>query len=103
MQNQDELTLNILKHTGKVMNQKTLAQDVGYSVGKVNFVLKGLIEKGLVKAERFINSDNKLQYKYLLTPKGIEEKIGLTERFIQRKKEEYEMLMDELEVMRGNR
>jgi len=98
--NQEELELQILKQTGKVMNQRTLAQEVGYSVGKVNFVLKGLIEKGLIKAERFINSDKKYQYKYLLTQKGFKEKVAITERFIERKKKEYDELQADLEKYR---
>jgi len=98
--NQEELELQILKQTGKVINQRTLAQEVGYSVGKVNFVLKGLIEKGLVKVERFINSDKKYQYRYLLTQKGFKEKVAITERFIARKKKEYDGLQADLEKYR---
>ena len=97
MRFQEELELKILKSTGKVMNQRTLAQEVGYSVGKVNFVLKGLMEKGLIKAERFMNSKKKYQYKYLLTEKGFKEKIAITEKFIKRRKKEYDELQADLE------
>ncbi|MFA9373722.1 MAG: MarR family EPS-associated transcriptional regulator [Poseidonibacter sp.] len=97
MKFEEELELNILKQTGKVINQKTLAHEVGYSVGKVNFVLKGLIEKGFIKAERFISSNKKLQYKYLLTEEGFKEKVNLTEKFIERKKKEYDELQSDLE------
>ena len=55
------------------------ADEIGYSLGKVNYVLKNLIDKGLIKTQRFVNSENKIQYKYLLTPKGIKEKIDITE------------------------
>ncbi|KAB7889761.1 MarR family EPS-associated transcriptional regulator [Poseidonibacter ostreae] len=96
--NQEEIELEILKNTGKVISHKTLAEEVGYSVGKVNYVLRGLIEKGLIKAERFINSDKKLQYKYLLTEKGIKEKVDITQRFIDRKKAEYDKLQAEMEL-----
>ncbi|MCT7599806.1 MarR family EPS-associated transcriptional regulator [Aliarcobacter butzleri] len=96
--NQEEMELEILKNTGKVISHKTLAEEVGYSVGKVNYVLRGLIEKGLIKAERFINSDKKLQYKYLLTEKGIKEKVDITQRFIDRKKAEYDKLQAEMEL-----
>lgn len=92
------MELEILKNTGKVISHKTLAEEVGYSVGKVNYVLRGLIEKGLIKAERFINSDKKLQYKYLLTEKGIKEKVDITQRFIDRKKAEYDKLQAEMEL-----
>lgn len=94
---QKELELEILKQTGKVINQKTLAQEVGYSVGKVNFVLKSLVQKGFIKAERFISSNKKIQYKYLLTEKGFKEKIALTEKFIAQKKKEYDQLQKDLE------
>ncbi len=96
--NQEEIELEILKNTGKVISHKTLAEEVGYSVGKVNYILRGLIEKGLIKAERFINSDKKLQYKYLLTEKGIKEKVDITQRFIDRKKAEYDKLQAEMEL-----
>lgn len=96
--NQEEIELEILKNTGKVISHKTLAEEVGYSVGKVNYVLRGLIEKGLIKAERFINSDKKLQYKYLLTEEGIKEKVDITQRFIDRKKAEYDKLQAEMEL-----
>ncbi|MCD8477116.1 MAG: MarR family EPS-associated transcriptional regulator [Sulfurospirillum sp.] len=95
--NHDEITLEILKNTGRVISHKVLAEEIGYSVGKINYVLRGLIEKGLIKAERFINSDKKLQYKYLLTEKGIKEKIDITQRFIERKKAEYDKLQKEME------
>ena len=78
---------------------------MGFSLGKVNFILKALIDKGLVKTEKFISSNNKIKYRYLLTEKGIKEKITLTKKFIERKKREYEELERELvedEMKRGN-
>ncbi len=93
----DELTLAILRHAETVRSQKSLAEQLGYSVGKVNFVLKALVAKGWVKMENFSNSANKRQYRYLLTREGIEAKIDLTEQFIERKKQEYEILIVELE------
>ena len=94
---QEELELKILKDSDQIISQKTFAQNLGYSVGKVNYILKSLIEKGFIKTERFVNSDNKLQYKYLLTEKGIKEKIKLTEKFIQIKKSEYDELQQDLQ------
>jgi len=85
---------------GKVTTQKSIAKELGYSVGKVNYVIKALADKGLLKIENFYNNKNKLQYKYLLTEEGIKEKISLTEKFIKRKKEEYEMLVEDLEAYR---
>ncbi|MBD3797388.1 MAG: MarR family EPS-associated transcriptional regulator [Campylobacterales bacterium] len=92
----EEIKLEILRSLGKVTNQRLIAQNIGYSVGKVNYVLNKLIEKGLVKVERFVNSKNKIQYKYLLTTQGIKEKIAITEKFIQIKKEEYDRLQQEM-------
>ena len=79
------------------ISQPSIAKEVGFSLGKVNFILKALIDKGLIKSERFISSNNKTKYKYLLTEHGIKEKILLTEKFIVRKKDEYEELQRELE------
>lgn len=67
---QEEIELEILKSLGKVTSQRTIADEIGYSAGKVNYVLKKLVEKGLVKVDRFVNSKSKVQYKYLLTPEG---------------------------------
>ena len=92
-----EMELEILKNITNAKNQKSIANEIGHSVGKANYVLKALIEKGLIKSERFLNSDKKLQYRYLLTEDGIKEKIDITERFIKRKKEEYELLQNEME------
>lgn len=94
------IELLILKNINKTISQKSIAQEIGYSVGKVNYVLKALIEKGLVKAENFTNNKNKLQYRYLLTEDGIKHKINITELFIKRKKEEYDSLQKDMEEYR---
>jgi len=96
----EELTLSVLRNIDTLKSQKSLADELGISVGKVNYVLKALIEKGLIKAENFFENKNKNQYKYLLTEKGFKEKVALTKNFIQRKKAEYEELQRELEIMR---
>ena len=96
MQN-EELTLTLLRKAEAIESQKSIADELGISVGKVNYVLKALIEKGLIKADNFYKAKNKRKYKYLLTPKGMEEKITLTKKFIARKKSEYEELRRELE------
>ena len=93
-------TLAILRIAGGHTTQRDIASSIGYSVGKVNYILKALIEKGLIKIENFSNSENKKNYKYLLTEQGIKEKIALTEKFIERKKQEYEELQGELEAMK---
>src|SRR5674476_1520315 len=82
------------------LSQRQLAQELGVSLGKVNFCLKALIEKGLLKATNFLNNKNKLAYMYLLTPSGIEEKASITLRFLKYKIQEYEALRAEIEELR---
>lgn len=94
----DYNTLLILRNIKEDVSQPSIAKEVGFSVGKVNFILQALVQKGLVKSERFIASNNKMKYSYLLTDDGIKEKMTLTRKFIDRKKAEYEMLQCELEA-----
>lgn len=82
------------------MSQRELAHELGISLGKVNYCLKALIEKGWVKATNFTNSQNKTAYMYLLTPYGIEQKAVLTVKFLRIKMREYEALRAEIEQMR---
>jgi len=98
----EELALHMLKRVDTITTQKSLADEIGFSVGKINYVLKSLINKGLIKAERFAVSDNKSKYKYLLTQKGLKEKITLTEKFIETKKKEYEELQADLKKYKQN-
>jgi EPS-associated MarR family transcriptional regulator len=78
------------------ISQRELASQLRVSVGKTNYVLSALIERGLVKAENFKRSNNKAGYLYLLTPKGISDKGLITARFLKRKVEEYERLKAEI-------
>jgi len=82
------------------LSQRDLAKRLGISLGKVNFCLKALIEKGLLKATNFRNNKNKLAYMYLLTPSGIEEKASITLRFLKFKIHEFEMLQSEILSLR---
>jgi EPS-associated MarR family transcriptional regulator len=82
------------------VSQRRLAEELGVSVGKINYCLKALIDRGLVKANNFRNSQNKRAYLYVLTPKGITEKARNTLRFLQRKTAEYEALRKEIERLR---
>ena len=93
----EELTLTVLRNINNIKSQKSFAKKLGCSVGKTNYILKALMQKGLIKAENFFENKNKNQYKYLLTEEGIKEKIKLTKKFIERKKKEYEELQRELE------
>lgn len=82
------------------LSQRDLAKKLGISLGKVNFCLNALIEKGCLKVNNFRNSDNKLAYAYLLTPKGAEQKARMTVEFLQIKMQEYERLRAEIEELR---
>jgi EPS-associated MarR family transcriptional regulator len=83
------------------LTQRELADQLGMSVGGLNYCLKALIDKGLVKMQNFSNSKNKFKYVYLLTPIGIAEKVTLTSRFLKRKMDEYEALRVEIEALKS--
>lgn len=82
------------------LTQRELARELGMSLGRTNYCLQSLIEKGWIKATNFKNSRNKIAYMYLLTPRGIERKTQVTLRFLKRKLEEYESLRAEIERIR---
>ena len=82
------------------MNQRDLATAAGVSLGKTNYCINALLEKGLIKVHNFKNSKRKLAYAYLLTPAGIAEKSALTQRFLKRKIQEYELLKIEIETLK---
>ena len=77
-------------------SQRELARELGFSLGKLNYCLKALQHKGLVKIENFKKNPKKISYIYVLTPKGIAEKTKLTINFMKRKMEEYEELKKEI-------
>ncbi len=83
------------------ISQRELARELGVSLGKVNYCLRALIDKGWVKAHNFRRNRNKLGYAYLLTPSGMKEKARLTVRFLRRKMAEYEALEAEIERLRA--
>ncbi len=94
----DEYRAKILKKLAEEpqISQRDLAQELGISLGKTNYCLQALMEKGLVKANNFKNSRNKKAYMYLLTRKGIAEKARATVRFLDQKVIEYEALRQEI-------
>jgi len=81
------------------ITQRELAAKANLSLGRTNYVLKALIEKGCVKLENFKRSDNKLGYLYILTPKGAEKKVSLTRSFLARKYAEFDALQAEIKVL----
>ena len=83
------------------LTQRELAEKLGISVGGLNYCLKALMEKGLVKMKDVANSKNNFDYVYVLTPTGMAEKTAITRRFLQHKMDEYEALKAEIEVLRS--
>ena len=98
----DEIHFRVLRiiESNPEITQRELANELGVSLGKINYCLKGLIEKGWVKANNFKNSNNKLAYLYILTPSGIEQKARITAQFLKRKISEYEELKIEIERLK---
>ena len=81
-------------------SQRALAERLGVSVGKINYCLRAVIDKGWVKADNFRRADNKWAYTYLLTPSGMRAKVRLTLTFLERKEREFERLQAEIEALR---
>jgi EPS-associated MarR family transcriptional regulator len=92
--------LKILEQNPQV-SQRELASELGVSLGKANYCIRALIDKGLVKASNFKNSENKRAYFYVLTPRGIEAKAKISVRFLARKMAEYEALRLEIEELKA--
>lgn len=96
--NQDNLDLLRKISKKPKVSQRILANELGFSLGKLNYCLKALKKKGLIKIKNFKNNKNKINYIYILTPKGIAKKSLLTVNFMKRKMREYEELKEELEI-----
>ena len=94
----DEFRYRILRliERNPAISQREIARELDISLGRVNFCINALIEKGVLKANSFLNSRNKRAYIYLLTPRGIEDKARVTLRFLKRKVSEYEALQNEI-------
>ena len=83
------------------ITQRALAVALGVSLGRVNYGLRALVEKGLIKVNNFKQSETKLTYAYLLTPSGVKEKSALTTAFLARKMQEFDALKAEIEALQG--
>tara|TARA_B110001454_G_C12345390_1_gene277882 strand:- start:115 stop:513 length:399 start_codon:yes stop_codon:yes gene_type:complete len=94
----DLAVLRYLENKQKI-SQRELSHNLGISLGKINFILKALIQKGVVKAKNFRNNKNKIVYAYYLTPDGFNEKAKLTVNFFKRKNMEYNELKKELQML----
>ena len=101
MNNQDiRLDLLLKIELNPEYTQRKLSKEIGVSLGKVNYCIKKLTEKGLIKLTNFTHNQNKIGYAYLLTPSGIEEKSRLTFSFLKRKIVEYEILKKEINALK---
>ena len=89
---------NVLRkiHSKPSTNQRDLAKNLGFSLGKINYCLKSLKKKGHIKLKNFQNNKNKINYAYILTPRGLAIKTKLTVNFMKRKMKEYDELSKEL-------
>ena len=99
----DEIQLSVLRllEQNPQLTQRQLSAELGVSLGKAHYIVKSLIDVGLVKLDNFQRSDNKWGYAYLLTPKGIKEKAAITVRFLARKQDEYRLLEREIEMLKS--
>ncbi|HSH40645.1 MAG TPA: MarR family EPS-associated transcriptional regulator [Arenicellales bacterium] len=98
----DETRYRLLKYleSNPDASQRALARELGVSLGKVNYCVKALVDRGWVTVGRFRRSNNKLAYVYKLTPRGLEAKADATVRFLNRKLAEYETLQGEIATLR---
>jgi EPS-associated MarR family transcriptional regulator len=83
------------------LSQRDLSRALGVSLGKTHYVLHALLDKGLLKARNFRRSDNKIAYAYVLTPRGISEKLRMTRSFLHRKEAEFDALRQTIDGLRG--
>ena len=100
--NKQDIRLDLLRRleSNPKFTQRELSQEMGVSLGKVNYCMKKLTEKGLIKITNFTHNPNKIGYVYLLTPSGVEEKARLTFSFLKRKIKEYEVLKEEIDKLK---
>jgi EPS-associated MarR family transcriptional regulator len=100
---EDEIRYRVLRllQEKPEMSQRDVARRLGVSLGKANYCVKALVRRGWIKVANFKNSENKVAYMYLLTPRGIEQKGKLTLRFLQQKVREYELLRGEIQRLQA--
>ena len=100
---QDDMHYRVLAlvEANPAMTQRALAAALGVSLGRVNYGLRALVEKGLIKVHNFKQSETKLAYAYLLTPIGVLEKAALTQAFLARKMQEFDALKAEIEALQA--
>ena len=103
MLNNDEFETLRKINEKEPLSQRKLANDLGFSLGKLNYCLKALKEKGLIKLDNFKKNNNKLGYAYILTPTGIAQKMELTINYMKRKMQEYDELKKEYKELKNSK
>lgn len=99
--NSQELELMRLLHERPASSQREISTRLGLSLGKANYLVRALLDKGLVKMRNFRRSDNKMAYAYQLTPRGVTERVRLTRAFLVRKEAEFELMKAEIHLLRS--
>ncbi len=99
----EQAQLRILKilEADPEISQRQIAETLGVSLGKTNYLMKALLQKGHIKAGNFMRATNKMKYAYLLTPEGIKAKLDLTRNYLARKEKEYIAMKAEIKAMRS--
>ena len=103
MLNNDEFETLRKINEKEPLSQRKLANELGFSLGKLNYCLKALKEKGLIKLDNFKKNNNKLGYAYILTPTGIAQKMELTINYMKRKMQEYDELKKEYKELKNSK
>ena len=103
MLNNDEFETLRKINEKEPLSQRKLANDLGFSLGKLNYCLKALKEKGLIKLDNFKKNNNKFGYAYILTPTGIAQKMELTINYMKRKMQEYDELKKEYKELKNSK
>jgi EPS-associated MarR family transcriptional regulator len=82
------------------ITQRSLAESLNISLGKANYVLSGLIDKGIIKARKLKNNPDKIRWQYILTPQGVKDKVQITKDYLKRRLTEYEQIQKEIEALK---
>ena len=100
---QEELRLRVMRvlESNPKATQREIAEELGVSLGGINYCIKALVDRGWLKLNNFAKSNRKLGYAYILTPDGLSEKAKITGRFLKRKMAEYEQLQQEIEQLKS--
>lgn len=94
---EDQLDIMHIIQDNSISSQREIAKKTGSSIGKVNYCIKALVDIGFIKIDNFSKSTKKINYAYILTPKGIKSKTVITKQFILKKKQEYDKLTSYIE------